>query len=278
MRRLNPKTGKPFKCGDIGENGKIFKSYTPQNKLSAEGYYYEHWEDEKTFYRNETKRKLNSKKRALTPRGRALYMLKNCKQSFERRNIFFDLVLEDILPAVEAGHCELTGLPFDFKPSKEKSKNPYAPSVDRIDSDKGYTRDNVRVVLWAVNQALGECSDEESLPILKALVNALEKNVKKKPATPVSEGAYIQGAVGAELGSVSTPWTWEDYDHADDYSGATRGENAYHSAKEGSGDGMGGRDQEVESLIVTQSVEATWPREPKIIWVRKRSGHIPDKP
>ena len=268
MRRLNPKTGKPFKCGDIGENGKIFKSYTPQNKLSAEGYYYEHWEDEKTFYRNETKRKLNSKKRALTPRGRALYMLKNCKQSFERRNIFFDLVLEDILPAVEAGHCELTGLPFDFKPSKEKSKNPYAPSVDRIDSDKGYTRDNVRVVLWAVNQALGECSDEESLPILKALVNALEKNVKKKPATPVSEGAYIQGAVGAELGSVSTPWTWEDNSNIDYDSGTISGQDIDHSTKKGSGDSVAHGSTEVGTPQASQGIEDDWQLHPAYGWIK----------
>ena len=276
MRRLNPKTGKPFRCGDIGENGKIFKSYTPQNKLSAEGYYYEHWQDEKTFYRNETKRKLNSKKRALTPKGRAMYMLKNCKQSFKERNIFFDLVLEDILPAVEAGHCELTGLPFDFKPSKEKAKNPYAPSVDRIDSDKGYTRDNVRVVLWAVNQALGECSDEEIIPILKALVNALEKNVKKKPATPVSEGAYIQGAVGAELGSVSTPWTWEDSDHSDDYSGATRGENTYRSTKEGSGNSLGRRVQKVATLSPVTRIEDHGESDAEVIRLEFGRRHLSD--
>lgn len=55
------------------------------------------------------------------------------------------------------GVCELTGLPFSLESPIEKGKNnPLAPSIDRIDCNKGYTKDNCKVVLWAVNRALGE--------------------------------------------------------------------------------------------------------------------------
>lgn len=47
--------------------------------------------------------------------------------------------------------CLLTGLPFS---SDATYRNPYAPSIDRIDSRKGYTRDNSRLVLHSVNLAL----------------------------------------------------------------------------------------------------------------------------
>jgi hypothetical protein len=52
---------------------------------------------------------------------------------------------------VDAGVCELTGTPFDFSGRKG---NPYAPSLDRIDSSKGYTRDNVRLVCFGLNAAM----------------------------------------------------------------------------------------------------------------------------
>ena len=71
------------------------------------------------------------------------------------------------------------------------------------------------------------------------------KYATSQQATSVSTGDYIQGAVGAELGSISTPWTWEDDDNADDYRRATQGENTYHSAKEGSGNSVGHRGKKV---------------------------------
>ena len=265
MKRLNPDTGKPFRCGDVREDGKIFHGYVPNNKISADGYYYEHWEDEKIYYYNKTKRKITSKNHALTHKGRALHMVRNCKRSAKKRNIVFNLNVEDLLPAIELKHCQLTGLPFDLNPPKEKTMNLYAPSVDRIDNNKGYTKDNIRVVLWAVNRAVGEDGDEAMLPILKAMINAMEKNVKENSTTPIPEGSYIQGAVGNELGSISTPWTWEDYDHADDYRGATQGENSYRSAKEGSGNRLGARDQKVGAPITPTRIEDNGESEPEII-------------
>jgi hypothetical protein len=73
------------------------------------------------------------------------------------------------------------------------------------------------------------------------------KNAKEKSVTPVPTETYIAGAVGAELGSISTPWTWEDGDDANDYRGAVQGENSYRSAKEGSGDSMGHGGKEMET-------------------------------
>lgn len=51
---------------------------------------------------------------------------------------------------MRGGVCELTGLRFR---KSEYSRNPFASSVDRIDSTKGYENGNVRVVLWGINAA-----------------------------------------------------------------------------------------------------------------------------
>lgn len=192
-----------------------------------------------------------------TPRGRAQLLIADARKADARKQKFeINISAEWIEKKLKKGTCELTGLPFDFTPSKNTHFNKYAPSLDRIDSAKGYTTDNVRVVLCAVNIALGQYTDEEMLPILKAMITGIE-NAQKKSITPVPTGSYIQGAVGAELGSVSTPWTWENSDDANDYRGATQGENSYRSAKEGSGNSMGHRGKEVGAPATPEDSQDT---------------------
>ena len=278
MKRLNPETGNPFKCGYVREDGKIFRGYNAPSKLNKNGYRYEIWETESVFYKRQTARKVQSREHRASPEGRAYHMIANCKGSSKRRNIHFDLKAEDIAPAVESGHCQLTGLPFDFNPPKGKGFNPYAPSVDRIDNNKGYVAGNVRVVLWAVNSALSESSDEEMLPILKAMVKAIEKNVKTKSIAPVSEGDYIYGAVGAEIGSISTPWTWEDYYDAHHHSGAVSGQDADHRAQASSGDSVGHGDKEVGTPQAPQSEQDNGVAYGKIVSYEELCRHIFGKP
>ena len=41
MKRLNPETGKPFKQGDVREDGRIFQGYN--STIGKNGYQYEKW-------------------------------------------------------------------------------------------------------------------------------------------------------------------------------------------------------------------------------------------
>ena len=276
MKRLNPETNKPFKCGHVRKDGKIFRGYHAKTKLDKNGYNYEIWETEAVFFKRQTSRKIQSREHRASPKGRPSHMIGNCKGSAKRRKIEFNLKVEDIAPAVEAGYCQLTGLPFDFNPPKGKGFNPYAPSVDRIDNNKGYVAGNVRIVLWAVNSALSESSDEEMLPILKAMVKAIEKNVKTKSTTPVPAGLDQQGEVYPELGAFSPSWPWQDDNDADDYRGATRGENSYHSAKEGSGNSLGRGSKEVGPPQAPTRIEDHGQPEPEIIRLEFGRRHLFD--
>lgn len=59
------------------------------------------------------------------------------------------------------GACLLTGRPFaETRIGTGQAKRPYAPSLDRIDSEKPYTSHNCRLVLQAVNFALNAYGDE----------------------------------------------------------------------------------------------------------------------
>ena len=249
MKRLNPETGKQFKKGDLREDGYRFKEY--KLKVKRNGFFQEHWYNQNSFDNHEEYKANYS----LTLIGRANMLFLGARSRAVNHNLEFDLSISRILSALEKGICELTNLKFDLNRCEETFKNPYSPSVDRIDSNLGYINSNTRVVLTAVNIALNEFDDATMLPILKEMVKAIEKNAKQNTATPVSEGAYIQGAVGSELGSVSTPGFGEDNHYTHHYSGTICGEDTDHSAKASSGDGMGCRGEKMATLVALTRLE-----------------------
>jgi len=54
------------------------------------------------------------------------------------------------------GCCELTGIPFSMHKEPGWYRAPFAPSVDRIESARGYTCKNTRLVCVAVNLAMNQ--------------------------------------------------------------------------------------------------------------------------
>ena len=72
------------------------------------------------------------------------------------------------------GFCSLTDIPFIVAARGAVGKSggrPYSPSIDRINPLKGYTQDNCRWVLFAVNSFKGIMTDAEMLTIARALVD-----------------------------------------------------------------------------------------------------------
>ena len=87
-------------------------------------------------------------------------------------NLEYDLTAE-WARATYTGVCVLTGLPFHVSYLEEAGKSggrPYSPSIDRINPLKGYTQDNCRWVLFAVNSFKGTMTDQEMLTIARALI------------------------------------------------------------------------------------------------------------
>ena len=90
----------------------------------------------------------------------------------------FDITAEFIRELFfnQNGKCALTKIPFTFKPIKHNShkgrcKDPFSPSIDRIDSSKGYTKDNVRLVCMIVNLALNEFGDKNFSKMCEGFIN-----------------------------------------------------------------------------------------------------------
>jgi hypothetical protein len=59
-----------------------------------------------------------------------------------------------------AGRCEVTGIRFSSEKLAGRSIRPFQPSLDRIESSKGYNADNCRLVLTAVNLAMSAWGEE----------------------------------------------------------------------------------------------------------------------
>lgn len=78
----------------------------------------------------------------------------------------WNLDIPALVARVHAGHCEATGLSFEWG-----TGSPWAPSIDRIDSARGYTMDNVQVVCWIYNQAKNTYTDAELLRLARAIAS-----------------------------------------------------------------------------------------------------------
>lgn len=63
--------------------------------------------------------------------------------------------------------CSISKLPLTMR-HKDRCK----ASVDRIDSSKGYTMDNIQIVAACVNMAKSNGTDKELIEMCKAIVNA----------------------------------------------------------------------------------------------------------
>lgn len=109
-------------------------------------------------------------------RARANNILGMIRHRSKASGMECDLTLDWLHEKFKKGVCEITGLPFDFKPPDKKgAKPPFTPSVDRIDPTKGYTKDNCQVILWAVNRAKGEHSYDLMYHWARRFVAAYEK-------------------------------------------------------------------------------------------------------
>ena len=81
-------------------------------------------------------------------------MLRHAKARARRRNIFFDLTLDDIKLGT---HCPILDVKFEV--GRENWQN--SPSLDRIDNSKGYEPDNVIVVCMMANSIKNQATPDQ---------------------------------------------------------------------------------------------------------------------
>ena len=113
-----------------------------------------------------------AQKQRQTPERYARMMLTWTRTRARRKGIEFDLTSQFLTELLLAGHCAVTGLPFDVERSGDgkKGMKPFAPSVDRIDPKLGYVKSNVRIVCYIYNCAKSEFHDEDVMTMASAML------------------------------------------------------------------------------------------------------------
>jgi hypothetical protein len=74
--------------------------------------------------------------------------------------------------------CPRTGIKFKKllqANSDYSNRDPWSPSVDKIDPTKGYTKDNVQIVSWWYNVSKQQFTDDEVLEFCQKVISCATK-------------------------------------------------------------------------------------------------------
>lgn len=100
------------------------------------------------------------------------FLLKGHKQIAKNKStpVDFNLTAQEVYDQWEKqkGCCAYTGYPM-VHPYENQGKplTPYVASIDRIDSSKGYTKDNIELVCVVMNYAKNRFSKQDILTFFK---------------------------------------------------------------------------------------------------------------
>lgn len=119
-------------------------------------------------------------------------MYRITERNARRRHIPFALTRQEFREIVERsqGRCMMTGIEFEFEAYKGSCRRPFAPSLDRVDSTKGYYADNCRLICVLVNLALNQWGTEPLMRVARNLVQR-ENEIRKQ-----EDAAAIYGPAG----------------------------------------------------------------------------------
>ena len=203
--------------------------------------------------------------------------LHNARTRALRDNVPFNLTLQDLVE-IATDRCPIFETAFVWGGAKmgKGRTRPDTPTLDRILPELGYVKGNVAFLSYRANRIKDNGTMQEHYNIADWIWN--QTHAKENTTTPVPEGSYIQGAVGAELGSVSTPWTWEDDDDPHHHCGTIRGEDINHRAQEGSGDSVGRGGKEVGPPQAPQSLQDHGEPDAEIVRLEFGRRYLFDKP
>jgi hypothetical protein len=100
--------------------------------------------------------------------GKSRTLVASAKSAALRHNLDFNITYDWVRERVEVGSCEMTNIEFDLQGIEGGLRHKYAPSLDRKDRNRGYTQDNVQVVVWMYNQCKSHYSDQDVEAFLMA--------------------------------------------------------------------------------------------------------------
>lgn len=142
-KRINKRTNKHYKKGDTRLDGMIFSQYDYAN-VRSDGTFYESWKNEKSYL----KERINNIHRM-------------AKKRAPIRDLAYD-VEEDYLMSIypKDSMCRILNKKMKWGDRSDKSNS---PSLDRIDSSKGYVKGNLMWISLQANRMKQNAADADLL-------------------------------------------------------------------------------------------------------------------
>lgn len=127
----------------------------------------------------EYREKVNRIKRESYRRNRESSMLAHAKQRSKKMNYEFDLSVEDIIiPDI----CPLLKVPFVIGTKEDYT---YTPTLDRIDSTKGYVKGNVWVICMLANSMKNSATSEQLLTFASSIQYYFQDDIVRSIGKPI---------------------------------------------------------------------------------------------
>ena len=151
-------------------NKTSYEKHKEKRKEEAKAYYYKNKEkvlEVVKKYREENKEEIKEKGKKYYRRKLENRLLNAARARAKAKNMEFNLDVSDIqVPEL----CPLLNIPIFVNEGKKKAR-PNSPSLDRIDSSKGYVKGNV----WVISLKANTIKSNASLDELKMLTKNFEQ-------------------------------------------------------------------------------------------------------
>ena len=99
----------------------------------------------------------------------------------KKKGFEFTITREDVvIPEM----CPLLGVPLVWDVNDPRADN--KPSLDRIDSTKGYTPDNIQVVSWLANKIMSSATDEQVIKLARSLSERTMSRLRDRRTRSIS--------------------------------------------------------------------------------------------
>lgn len=218
MKRLNAETGKPFKQGNVREDGLVFWGY--RSRVKRNGFFSEDWLTKDSFDHKRKYGKIREKetnyeevrKYRKSKRGHVSQLLNAAKNRSKAKNLAFDIDL-DYLESIATSECPIFKTVFSWgRDKKGRTKN--SPSLDRIIPELGYIKGNLVFISDLANMIKQNVTEVELYAVADWLHDERKKvlNAYKGQFTPIPETNGRKSKDTAEHGSVHGTGSGQDCD------------------------------------------------------------------
>ena len=119
-------------------------------------------------------------------------MWSRAKHSAYKRGMPFELRPGDVYHLLKLAdfRCSLSGIPLSKRIASDGRRDPWAASIDRIESRHGYTPDNIRIVCMVANFAMNEWGQDTLIRLARGMIrNADMAAPEPEKSYPVSDAS-----------------------------------------------------------------------------------------